>query len=171
MRGIVGLTVITFLVIIPTLVYFNSNLNSTYQENINYTEEFPTHLSENVDQNTVHGGVIMPKLGNATIKAELGRSSWKLLHTMMARFPERPTKDQKAALRSFIYLFSRLYPCGECAKEFQMILEKHPPQVSSREAASLWACAVHNIVNRRLLKEEFDCSTVADKYKCGCAAE
>jgi len=57
------------------------------------------------------------------------------------------------------------------AKEFQMILEKHPPQVSSREAASLWACAVHNIVNRRLLKEEFDCSTVADKYKCGCAAE
>ncbi|KAG8713606.1 hypothetical protein FRC09_018535, partial [Ceratobasidium sp. 395] len=25
-----------------------------------------------------HGGVIMPKLGNATAKAELGRATWKL---------------------------------------------------------------------------------------------
>ena len=32
---------------------------------------------------------------------------------MMARFPEKPTEDQKQALKSFIYLFSRLYPCGE----------------------------------------------------------
>nr|CAG8549982.1 7527_t:CDS:2 [Entrophospora candida] len=61
----------------------------------------------------IHGSVVMPLLGNATIKAELGRSSWKLLHTMMARFPEHPTEDHKQALRSFIYLFGRLYPCGE----------------------------------------------------------
>ena len=28
---------------------------------------------------SVHGGVIMAKLGNATAKAELGRATWKLL--------------------------------------------------------------------------------------------
>jgi len=32
---------------------------------------------------------------------------------MMARFPEHPAQDEKEALRSFIYLFGRLYPCGE----------------------------------------------------------
>jgi FAD-linked sulfhydryl oxidase len=54
------------------------------------------------------------------------------------------------------------------ATEFQAILAKHPPQVSSREAASQWACAVHNIVNERLKKEIFDCGKIAEKYKCGC---
>ncbi|CAG8730190.1 14550_t:CDS:2, partial [Acaulospora morrowiae] len=119
----------------------------------------------------IMGPVVMPKLGNSTVKAELGRSSWKLLHTMMSRFPEDPTPDEKDALRSFIYLFSRLYPCGECAIEFQKILVKYPPQVSSGEAASQWACSVHNVVNKRLEKEIFDCGKVAEKYKCGCEDE
>lgn len=100
-----------------------------------------------------HGGVIMPKLPNATAKyagppccryavrnlllsrsfplrslvlplfprsrliapyrAELGQASWKLLHTMAARFPEEPTDDEREAFKSYLYLFSRLYPCGE----------------------------------------------------------
>jgi FAD-linked sulfhydryl oxidase len=43
-------------------------------------------------------------------RAELGRATWKYFHTVMARFPETPTDDQKEALRSYIYLFARLYP-------------------------------------------------------------
>jgi FAD-linked sulfhydryl oxidase len=43
-------------------------------------------------------------------RAELGRATWKYFHTVMARFPEKPTEDQKEALRSYIYLFARLYP-------------------------------------------------------------
>ncbi|CAE6477424.1 unnamed protein product [Rhizoctonia solani] len=76
----------------------------------------------------VRGGVIMPKLGNATAKAELGRSTWKLMHTMTLRFPDKPTEDERKALESFFYLTSRLYPCGECATEFQALLKKYPPQ-------------------------------------------
>ncbi|KAJ7807876.1 ERV/ALR sulfhydryl oxidase domain-containing protein [Mycena olivaceomarginata] len=75
------------------------------------------------------GGVIMPKLGNATAKAELGRATWKLLHTMTLRYPEKPTQDERDALSSYFHLLSRLYPCGECASEFQMLLKKYPPQV------------------------------------------
>jgi hypothetical protein len=43
-------------------------------------------------------------------RAELGRASWKLLHTMMARYPDEPSEEQQESLRSFIYLFARLYP-------------------------------------------------------------
>lgn len=43
-------------------------------------------------------------------RAELGRATWKYFHTVMARFPEKPTTDQQEALRSFIHLFARLYP-------------------------------------------------------------
>ncbi|RVD81039.1 uncharacterized protein DFL_008917 [Arthrobotrys flagrans] len=117
------------------------------------------------------GEVIMPKLGNETIKQELGRASWKLLHTMLARFPEKPTTDEREALKSYLYLFGRLYPCGECATHFRLLLQKYPPQTSSRDAASQWGCVVHNAVNERLRKPIFDCGTIADKYHCGCAEE
>ncbi|KAM0793284.1 hypothetical protein ACM66B_000745 [Microbotryomycetes sp. NB124-2] len=111
----------------------------------------------------------MPKLANATAKAELGRSSWRLLHTMAARFPEEPTQGDRDAFRSFMYLFSRVYPCGECATEFQQLLKRYPPQTSSRQAASLWLCVVHNKVNERLGKNEFDCSqNLEGLYDCGC---
>jgi hypothetical protein len=43
-------------------------------------------------------------------RAELGRAAWKVLHTTFARFPEKPTDDEKEALRSYVHLFQRLYP-------------------------------------------------------------
>ncbi len=84
-----------------------------------------------------------------------------------------------------------MYPCGECALEFQDLLRKHPPQTATRGAASLWLCHVHNQVNIRLGKDEFgtscsyssahhlhqganprsglaDCSSVEGLYDCGC---
>ncbi|KAF9395307.1 hypothetical protein BGX21_009984 [Mortierella sp. AD011] len=57
------------------------------------------------------------------------------------------------------------------AEHFQQLLKEHPPQTSSRASLSNWACAAHNIVNERLGKPEFDCGTLADVYKCGCADE
>lgn len=32
-------------------------------------------------------------------------------------------------------------------------------------------CAVHNEVNKRLLKPEFDCAHLSDEYDCGCGDE
>ncbi|KAI0067614.1 hypothetical protein BV25DRAFT_1818998 [Artomyces pyxidatus] len=117
------------------------------------------------------GGVIMSKLGNATAKAALGRATWKLLHTMTLRYPEKPTPDEREAFSSYIHLTSRLYPCGECAAEFQALLQRFPPQTSSRRSASLWLCHVHNQVNERLKKPEFDCAHLDDEYDCGCGDE
>jgi hypothetical protein len=104
-------------------------------------------------------------------RAELGRASWKLFHTMMARFPEQPTPDDSLALKTYIQLFARLYPCGDCASHFQKLLKKYPPQTSSRNAAAGWACFVHNEVNKRLKKPEFDCRKIGDFYDCGCGEE
>ncbi|KAI8150581.1 FAD-linked sulfhydryl oxidase ERV2, partial [Colletotrichum sp. SAR 10_70] len=103
--------------------------------------------------------------------AELGRASWKLFHTMMARFPEKPTADDSLALKTYIQLFARLYPCGDCASHFRKLLAKYPPQTSSRNAAAGWACFVHNEVNTRLKKEIFDCNKIGDFYDCGCGDE
>ncbi|CAH7686016.1 ERV/ALR sulfhydryl oxidase domain-containing protein [Phakopsora pachyrhizi] len=120
------------------------------------------------DQGVISGGSIMPKMANATAKAELGRATWKFMHTLTARFPEKPTEDERAALKAFIYLFSRLYPCGDCARHFQALLKKYPPQTSSRNAASLHLCSLHNLVNERLGKPQYNCTSLAENYDCGC---
>jgi FAD-linked sulfhydryl oxidase len=52
-----------------------------------------------------------------------------------------------------------------------MLLEQYPPQVSSRSNAAVWACFVHNKVNERLKKPEFDCAKIGDFYDCGCGED
>ena len=89
----------------------------------------------------------------------------------MARFPDKPTTDESDALKSYIYLFARLYPCGECAQHFQTIIEKFPPQTSSRSTAAAWACHVHNEVNKSKGKPIFDCGNIGDFYDCGCGED
>ena len=78
-------------------------------------------------------GAHMSALGNATIRAEVGHATWTLLHTMAARFPDEPTPEQTDDFREWILLLARLYPCGQCAEEFQVILRAHPPEVRWRE--------------------------------------
>ena len=91
------------------------------------------------------------------------------MHTTLARYPKLPTRDEREALNSYLHLFARLYPCGECAAHFRLLLQKYPPQTSTRDAASQWGCFVHNVVNERLKKKAFDCGAVTEVYKCGCA--
>lgn len=56
---------------------------------------------------------------------------------------------------------------GECAEHFGQVLAKYPPQVSSRTASAMWGCFVHNVVNKRLHKPEFNCENIGDAYDCG----
>jgi len=129
-----------------------------------------------LDLDSIPGGLldgesIAPKLENATLKAELGRATWKFLHTMVARFPEKPSDDDRRTLETFIHLFGRLYPCGDCARHFRELLAQYPPQTSSRNAAAGWLCFAHNVVNERLEKPIFDCNNIGDFYDCGCGEE
>lgn len=50
-------------------------------------------------------------------KDELGRSTWNLLHTMAATYPEKPSESQKEDIKKFFGVLSRSYPCEFCAKD------------------------------------------------------
>ncbi|KAI8323509.1 hypothetical protein GQ54DRAFT_258032 [Martensiomyces pterosporus] len=112
--------------------------------------------------------VVMGKMGNETLRAQLGRRTWYLLHVMASRYPEDPTKDETKAMESFLFLLSRLYPCGDCAHHFQQHLKKHPPQVSSRDELEQYLCKMHNTVNKVLKKPIYNCTEVHEAYDCGC---
>lgn len=114
---------------------------------------------------------IMSEIGNATLKAQLGRSSWHLLHTMSVKFPLTPTVVEQQSYMDFISLFAKLYPCGDCALHFQGVLRRNPPRVKSRDELVEWTCDVHNEVNLRLEKPIFNCTGIAQQYLCGCGDE
>ncbi|ODQ59588.1 hypothetical protein WICANDRAFT_22374, partial [Wickerhamomyces anomalus NRRL Y-366-8] len=101
-------------------------------------------------------------------RAELGRASWKLFHTILARYPDKPSLEERQTLEQYIYLFAKVYPCGDCARHFIKLLEKYPPQTSSRTIASVWGCDVHNKVNKVLGHEIYDCANIIEDYDCGC---
>lgn len=110
------------------------------------------------------------KMSKKEIRERLGRSTWTLLHTMGSRYPAFPTFQQKKDTLAFIHLLSSLFPCGECTKHFQKLLQDHPPRVGSNEEFKTWLCEVHNVVNKRLGKVIVDCKTVDDIWQCGCEA-
>lgn len=97
----------------------------------------------------------------------LGRSTWTLLHSIAAQYPEAPSKGQQSDLLSFVGLFSKLYPCWVCAEDFQGYIKKDVPKVASREDFGQWLCGAHNDVNRKLGKPEFDCSKWQERWRTG----
>lgn len=46
-------------------------------------------------------------------------------------------------------------------------LKVDPPDVSSQEKLSQWLCRLHNRVNVKVGKPEFDCSKVNERWKYG----
>lgn len=44
----------------------------------------------------------------------LGNSTWTLLHTMAAYYPDRPAPSQMESMRSFFNSFAEHYPCWFC---------------------------------------------------------
>lgn len=90
----------------------------------------------------------------------LGRSTWTLLHTMAANYPTRPSQEQQQQTKSFISLFSNLYPCSHCAGDFRDWMRQpgHAPRMESQDEFGMWMCEAHNAVNEKLGKDIFDCT-------------
>ena len=116
---------------------------------------------------------------------EIGRGSWTLLHTMSVYLPENElSTQQKSDVKNFmsilsrylepLYLspfliqsFFRTYPCFHCADDLKKDLKEDPPKVQTGKEYAQWLCQLHNKVNVKLGKPEFDCSKVYDRWRDG----
>lgn len=174
-----ALAICLFFVVACSIYYIASgdttSLGSAVPVNMNPLQQAGAVREETVIPHTNAGDYtetpFMPKMANETLKAQLGNSAWHLLHTVLARYPDKPSEQEKSTLKQYIHLFAQVYPCGDCARHFQKLLAKYPPQVGSRKNAALWGCDIHNKVNTRLQKPQYDCTTILEDYDCGCGSD
>ncbi|ETO30753.1 hypothetical protein RFI_06367 [Reticulomyxa filosa] len=96
---------------------------------------------------------------------------------MAANYAETPSEEQKQAMIDFWRVFSRLYPCGDCAAHMRQKLQQLPPNefLNSNKEYSTWLCKFHNLVNTDLGKDLLDCTNediVVNRWRsseyCGC---
>ena len=90
---------------------FLTNFNFIFQKNQNNSEAPKSASSDNTAE-TSHKDCPLDK-------DELGRNTWSFLHTMAATYPQKPSEQQQQDMTDFIHLFSKLYPCDYCAKDFR----------------------------------------------------
>ena len=99
---------------------------------------------------------------------QLGRHTWTFLHSTAAYYPDSPSEQHKKNAFSLFNSLPSLYPCRHCADELKHEMEKiGPPDVRNRLTISNWLCRIHNEVNERLGKREFDCNKVLQRWKDG----
>lgn len=125
----------------------------------------PCKEAKNAFRGFVHPG--QPNQECPLDRETLGRYTWSLLHTIAAKYPNQPTKEQENEMREFIRIFANLYPCGYCAEEFRADLSDMPPQLKSRQSLTMWLCEIHNKTNKRLSKPKFDCSKIDERWRTG----
>ena len=99
---------------------------------------------------------------------EIGRSSWTLLHTLSVYLPENELSEQQQRdAGQLMTILSRNYPCNHCADDLKKDLKDDPPKVKTGKEFANWVCQLHNKVNVKLGKPEFDCSQVYQRWKDG----
>lgn len=97
----------------------------------------------------------------------LGRSSWTLLHSIAARYPEKPSTKEQKDLSQFLKLFGNFYPCWYCGEDFGKYMGTNEPKVTTQEEFGRWLCDAHNEVNAKLGKPKFNCDLWKKRWKDG----
>ncbi|KAF7588554.1 hypothetical protein BBP40_005509 [Aspergillus hancockii] len=101
----------------------------------------------------------------------LGRSTWTFLHSLTASYPVKASPEKQSEMRTFLKIFSRIYPCWVCADDFQTWMEeptgRNEPRLAGRGDFGTWMCEAHNEVNRKLGKKEFDCRFWEERWRAG----
>ncbi|KAK4048878.1 Flavin-linked sulfhydryl oxidase of the mitochondrial IMS [Microbotryomycetes sp. JL221] len=100
----------------------------------------------------------------------LGRHTWTFLHTTASYYPIEPTKAHESSMLGLLHALPKLYPCSSCADELGDYIKQHPPEQAvkqGRTALEQWMCQVHNDVNQRLGKQDFNCDNVAQRWRDG----
>lgn len=91
-------------------------------------------------------------------KNKLGRDTWRFLHTLANGYPNYPTNRDKLLMRNFLDTLTEIYPCNLCKRHMKEMFRKNPYKLNNRGEFVIYLCNIHNIVNKRLGKDLYECN-------------
>lgn len=97
--------------------------------------------------------------GSGMVTRIWGGALWHVLHCVALRYPETPTRAQRAAHQRLFESLEHVLPCCYCRQNFGHNLKcAHfsPKVFASRNTLSRFVYRLHNCVNRCLGKPRFD---------------
>eukprot|EP00434_Breviolum_minutum_P027995 symbB.v1.2.024769.t1/scaffold2369.1/size81015/2 len=94
-----------------------------------------------------------------TWREVLGKSTWFLLHSLAARYPEMPSKADRVSIHALIASIGQHYPCPICRTHLREKLMSLPVASANRRELSHWLCQLHNSVNKDLHKAQHSCNS------------
>lgn len=100
-------------------------------------------------------------------RESLGFVTWAFLHTLAAKYPDQPSKKVQKDVRDLLAILSNIFPCDVCSHDFREELRKDPPELQSQYCFSIWLCRIHNKVNKKLEKPQFDCKLINQRWRDG----
>ncbi|KAI5165166.1 mitochondrial FAD-linked sulfhydryl oxidase [Nematocida sp. AWRm78] len=95
-------------------------------------------------------------------KAEVGRSTWNLLHAIARRYPDTPSKKEQKAVYDLFESLHILYPCKPCASSISAFKNSNLLRTQSRSSLIFSFCEFHNWINIKLNKPRIDCATFTE---------
>ena len=141
--------------------FFNQKLGDSDERPCRACSDFKTFMRS---KGKLNSGSVQSGKDCPLDKNELGRVSWSLLHSIAAYYPDNPSDLQQNDMRNFMNIFSRIYPCKQCAQDLREDLKNDPVDTTSRYALTEWMCKLHNKVNNKLGKPLFDCTKVDERW-------
>ena len=137
----------------------NAKKKSKNKKNKKNSSERANNKPRNAERSLESSEADLTKAEKAEMwREQIGRSTWHLLHSMAAKYPDNPTAEQQTAAINMVQSLQSLYPCEKCRLHLNQKMGTSLPLVSSRKAFSSWVCMLHNLVNEDKGKDHFDCT-------------
>jgi len=84
-----------------------------------------------------------------------GPDGWRLLHSIAANYPQRPSKKTKQLYYDFFKTLQLILPCIYCRDSFYQYITELPVEnyLENRDTLSHWVYQMHNKVNDKLYNQ------------------
>ena len=84
-----------------------------------------------------------------------GPHGWKFMHFVSLGYPDTPSQEDKRQYKEFYESLQHILPCGACAQNYKLNLQRTPidNSLDSRDTLIKWVIDIHNRVNQETGKK------------------
>ncbi len=94
-----------------------------------------------------------------------GTHFWHMIHFIALNYKDNPSNTEQTDYGNYFKYLGYVLPCEKCAEEYNNYIDKHPPQLESRNSLFEWTVSLHNHVNMYLNKQHMECEDAKLYYE------